>query len=179
MEVFKAAELSQLPNASGTFIHLDGQASQVWERVDQKPQLVGWWKFVSGQVRQRDVDEGRTRRRQEGEQLLHVLEHSFLFGVLHFHCLHPAAMLPQHLDEGLGGGGRNQHGRQKSEPPPEVGGAVDYGVQKLARGCEGHERGVGKELKDVKERDAGEIQESKHLLSLLHYNSEKAIENLW
>ena len=132
MKVFKAAELSQLLNSFGAFILLDCQASQVRERVGQEPQLVGRWKVVSGEVRQRDVDERGTKRSQKGEQLLHVLQHSFLLSVLHFDCSHVAAMLSEDPDEGLGGGRGHQHGRQKSELPPEFGRAVDCGVQRLA-----------------------------------------------
>ena len=138
VKVFKAAEINQMLEAFWSWvIHLDGQASQVRERVHQKPQLVGGWEIESSQVRQRDVDEGWARRSQKGEQLLQVLQHSSLLGVLHLDCPHTAAMPPEHVDEGLGGGGEDQHGRQKSESPPEVGGVVDCGMQKLARGCEG------------------------------------------
>ena len=128
MKVFKAAEFSQLINAFGGFIHLDDQATQVRERVNQKPQLVGWWKIVSPRVRQRDVDEGWTRRSQKGKQLLHVLQHFFLLCVLHFDRPHAAAMLSEDPNEGLGGGGGHQHGRQKSESPPVGGGAVNCGM---------------------------------------------------
>ena len=128
MKVFKAAELSQLLKAFGGFTHFDGQAFQFRERVDQEPQLIGGGEVVSSQVWQRDVDEGWTRGSQKGEQLLHVLQHSFLLSVLHLDRLHAAAMLSEDLDEGLGGSGGHQHGRQKGESLPEGRGSVDCGM---------------------------------------------------